>query len=93
MDLEVDKLVEICRANDIEMVGVFGSIARGEATSESDVDLLVRFSEKKSLLALVRLERELSETLGKKVDLLTEAAISPYLRDRVKRDLRVIYEA
>jgi len=68
-------------------------MARGEATEQSDIDLLVRFSKRKSLLALVRLEREASAVLGRKVDLLTEAAISPYLRDRIKRELRVIYEA
>ena len=75
------------------MIGVFGSAARGEATDESDIDLLVEFSKRKSLLALVRLERELSTALDRKVDLLTEAAISPYLRERVKQGLKVIYEA
>ena len=53
----------------------------------------VKFKEKKSLLALVRLERELGMALGRKVDLLTEAAISPYLHDRIMKDLQVIYEA
>jgi uncharacterized protein len=42
---------------------------------------------------LVRLERNLSEALGKKVDLLTEGAISPYLKDRILNELTVIYEA
>ena len=87
------KLIEICRKNDVAMLGVFGSIARGEATAQSDIDLLVRFSKAKSLLTLVRLERQISTALGKKVDLLTEAAISPYIRDQVKRDLKVIYES
>jgi len=54
---------------------------------------LIEFSKRKSLLALVALERQISTALGKKVDLLTEAAISPYLRDRIKRDLRIICEA
>ena len=53
----------------------------------------MRFSKGKSLLALVALERQISTALGKKVDLLTEAAISPYIRDRVKRELQVIYES
>ena len=44
------------------------------------------------MLAVVRLERELSEALGRKVDLLTEAAISPYLRERILKDMRVVYE-
>jgi predicted nucleotidyltransferase len=73
------------------MIGVFGSMARGEARQKSDVDLIVRFSKRKSLLALVRLERELSEALGRKVDLLTEGALSPYLRERILKEMRVAY--
>ena len=90
---DTSKLVEICRANDAAMVAIFGSMARGESTPESDLDLLVRFKRRKSLLALVRLERELSEALGRKVDLLTEASISPFIRQRVYSELRVLYEA
>ena len=93
MPFDTKKLQEICRRNDVAMVGVFGSMARGEATEESDIDLLVRFSKRKSLLELVRLEREVTTALGRKVDLLTESAISPYLRDRVRRELRVLYGA
>jgi predicted nucleotidyltransferase len=89
---DVPRLIDICRQNDISMVGVFGSMARGEAKKTSDIDLLVRFSKRKSLLAVVRLERELSEALGRKVDLLTEAAISPYLRERILKEMQVVYE-
>lgn len=88
-----DKIINICRQNDISMIGIFGSTARGEATESSDIDLIVKLSKPKSLLSLVRLERNLSEALGKKVDLLTENAISPYLKDRILKDLTVIYEA
>ncbi len=90
---DIDKLIEICQKNDVARIGVFGSVARGEASEQSDIDLLVYFSKPKSLLYLVTLEREISEALGKKVDLLTEMAISPYLRESVLRDLKVIYEA
>src|SRR5438270_13089459 len=89
----VDKLIDMCRQNDVAMVGIFGSQAREEAKDQSDIDMLVRFSKRKSLLKVVTLERELSEALGKKVDLVTEAALSPYLRERIMRELRVIYEA
>lgn len=93
LPFDTNKLIEICRQNDVSKVSIFGSVARGEATEHSDIDLLVEFSRRKSLLAFVALERQLSTALGRKVDLLTEASLSPYLRDRIKRDLRVIYEA
>ena len=66
LSFDIDKLIEICRANDAAMVGVFGSIARGEDTLTSDIDLLVKFSRRKSLLDIVKLERELSTRPGKK---------------------------
>ena len=90
---DTSEMVEICRHNDVSKLSLFGSVARGEGTEDSDIDLLVEFSKRKSLLTLVAIERKFSTALGRKVDLLTEAAISPYLRDRIKQDLRVIYEA
>jgi len=88
---DLSQMIDICRQNDVSIIGVFGSMARGEAKKKSDIDLIVRFSKRKSLLAMVRLERELSEALGRKVDLLTEAAISPYMRERVLKELQVVY--
>jgi uncharacterized protein len=87
------KLIELCRQNDVKRLSLFGSMARGEATAQSDVDLLVEFSKRKSLLTIVSLERQFSTLLGREVDLLTEAAISPYLRQRIKQDLQVLYAA
>jgi len=92
LPIDVRRLAEICRQNDVTRLRIFGSMARGEATETSDVDLLIEFSERKSLLALVALERQMSEALERDVDLLTEPAISPYLRDRIEHDARVIYE-
>jgi len=90
---DANKLVEICRQNDVSKVGLFGSMARGESTADSDVDVLVEFSVRKSLLAIVALERKMSAAIGRKVDLLTEAALSPYLRDRILREVKILYEA
>ena len=75
---DVDRLVEICRQNHVAKISVFGSMARGEASERSDIDLLIEFSQRTSLLSLVALERKLSVALDRKVDLLTEASISPY---------------
>jgi len=90
---DVNKLVELCRQNDVRQIGVFGSVARGEADEQSDIDLVVSFSRRISLLKMVALERQISDALGRKVDLLDEDAISSYLRERIKRDLQVLYEA
>ena len=87
------KLIEFCSQNDVKKLSLFGSVARGEANAQSDVDLLVEFSQRKSLLALVVFERQLSALFRREVDLLTEAAISPYLCPRIKQDLQVLYAA
>ncbi len=71
---------------------VFGSYARGDMREESDIDILVEFSSRKSLLEIVRIERELSDSLGVKVDLLTEQSISPYLIEQVKEEARTILD-
>lgn len=86
------KLSKKCKQNDIVFVGIFGSFLRDDFDKNSDLDLLVKFSKSKTLLDLVRIERELSESLGLKVDLLTENAISPYLIDKIKKELEVIYD-
>lgn len=92
MKIDQEALAEICNRNDIERLRLFGSFARGEEREGSDVDLIADFATRKSLLDLVRIERELSDYLGRKVDLLTERALSPYLRDRILREAMVVYE-
>ena len=91
--LDSSKVADVCRRNEVRRLRVFGSYARGEATEASDMDLIADFSRPKSLLDIVRIEREMSSALGVRVDLLTEGAISPYIRERIADDLRVIYEA
>jgi hypothetical protein len=91
-EVDRDKVKGICRRNDIRFLGLFGSVAHGSATPESDVDLLARFSQRKSLIDLVRIERELAEALGRDVDLVTEASLSPHLRDRILDDLQAVYD-
>lgn len=86
-----EKITYLLKSQGAIKVAVFGSYIRGEENPESDIDILVQFSERKSLLELVRIERELSEALGIKVDLLTEKSISPYLIDTIKREMVVIY--
>ena len=50
---DAEKLIAICRQNDVAMLGIFGSVSRDEGTAQSDIDLLVEFKKRKGLLALV----------------------------------------
>lgn len=93
LPFDVEKLIAICRLQGVKRIGIFGSMARGDATEESDIDLLVELSPRISLLQFAALERRLSEALGRKVDLLTEDALSPYLRQQILDDVQILYEA
>jgi uncharacterized protein len=76
-----------------ERIGIFGSFAREENTPESDLDILVKFKKGITLLQLIKLENELSEKLGVKVDLVTEGAITnKKLKKHIKKDLKIIFE-
>lgn len=65
---------------------IFGSYARGDYREDSDIDILVELPKGRSLLDLVRLQRELGNVLVKKVDILTYNSISPLLRDYIMKD-------
>ena len=84
-------LAGLCQMHDVESLRVFGSAARGEEGSNSDIDLLVQFSEPKSLLELVRIEREFSEHFWRHVDLVTEGELSPYIRDEILLSAATVY--
>jgi predicted nucleotidyltransferase len=87
-----ERLAGLCRQYHVASLEVFGSVARGEADEDSDIDILVRFVRPASLLTLVRLERELSALFGRRVDLVTEQAVSPYMRETVLSTAQKIYE-
>ena len=71
-------------------VRVFGSVARGEASDESDVDFLVDFEPGRSLLDLGGLRVELESLLGRRVDVVTEAGIYWLLRRRILKEARAL---
>jgi predicted nucleotidyltransferase len=69
-------------------VGIFGSYARGDNKKDSDIDILVKFKESPSLLTLIKLENDLSEILGVKVDLVTTGALkNKRIKKSIKKDL------
>jgi predicted nucleotidyltransferase len=75
----------------LEWVGIFGSWARGENGPQSDLDILVKFIKPVSLLTFIRMERELSEMLELKVDLVSEGGLkNERMRKRVLGDLKLI---
>jgi predicted nucleotidyltransferase len=84
------KIARMLKKRGAIKVAVFGSYARGDQGPDSDLDIMVEFSERKSLLDIIGIEQELSDKLGLKVDLLTEKAISPYLIDRIRKEMVVI---
>lgn len=67
-------------------VRVFGSLARGEGRPDSDVDMLITLAPERSLLDLIALKQDLEDLLGCKVDVVTEASVSPYIRPQVLQD-------
>ena len=69
-------------------VGIFGSFARGDNKKGSDIDILVEFKESPSLLTLIKLENDLSEILGVKVDLVTTGALkNKRIKKSIQKDL------
>lgn len=76
----------------VRRVAVFGSYARRQARSDSDLDVLVTPTHPVGLLTLAGYQCELEDLLGVKVDLGTEAGVSEWVRPLIARDLRVVYE-
>jgi len=77
---EVERLM---RRRGVVRAGVFGSVARGEDTPESDVDFLVEFEEGRTLLDLSGLRLDLIDLLERDVDVATAASLHPRLRDQI----------
>jgi predicted nucleotidyltransferase len=82
------EILKLAASRGMRNVRVFGSVARGDATEESDIDLLVEVEAGRSVLDVVGLWLDLQELLGRKVDLLTEGGVSPHLRDRILAEAR-----
>ncbi|MHB8289403.1 MAG: nucleotidyltransferase family protein [Acidimicrobiales bacterium] len=81
-------ILTAARRHGARNVRVFGSVARGEATAGSDVDLLVDFGPGRSLFDLVRLIDELHMVVGRSVDVVTEEELRPRNRDAILADAR-----
>ena len=76
----------------IRRISLFGSCLHGNATPESDIDLLLEYTDPLSLFELARVVRSLEKNLGRHVDLLTPGAISHFFREEVIREAEPLYE-
>ena len=79
-------IVGILRRHDVARASLFGSVARGDSTDTSDLDILVEFEGEKSLLDLVALKLELEQALAREVDVVTYDSLHPRLRGAVLAD-------
>jgi predicted nucleotidyltransferase len=89
-------LASLCRRRQIRRLSLFGSLLKGNARPDSDVDLLVEFSReaRPSFFDLAEIEQELSALLaGRRVDLRTAEDLSRYFRDEVVREAEIQYES
>src|SRR3989344_8019941 len=79
--------------NNIEKASLFGSYLRDEAGNNSDVDILVEFKPmaKIGFFEFVRIQRRLSDFIGKRVDLLTPEAVSKFFREKVIKEAELVY--
>ncbi len=95
LPIDETSLVRFCEKHHIRRLSLFGSQLKGTAGPDSDVDLLVEFEPEHipSLFGIAGMEIELSELLGRKVDLRTAGDLSRYFRDEVVRTAEVQYAA
>jgi len=91
-----EKILPVLLPYGVKSVAVFGSVVRGEDTLESDIDILVELkppSERPPIgLRWFGLEQELEQILERKVDLVSQAALSPYIRPYVEKEMILLYE-
>ncbi len=80
------RIIDIASQYHAENIRVFGSVVRGEEDDESDIDFLVDFLPGSTLIEQVGLINELSEALGRKVDVVSERALNKYLKQRVLQE-------
>ena len=95
LPIDAETLAQFCVRHHIRKLSLFGSVLKGTARPDSDVDLLVEFDAgcTPGLLRLAGMENELSDMLGRKVDLRTPADLSRHFRDEVVRTAEVQYAA
>ena len=93
--LPLADISQLCRRYQVMNLSVFGSALREDFGADSDVDLLVQFEPEAriGLMTYARLQRELSEVIGRPVDLVARNGLKPLVRDEILSSVRSIYHA
>ena len=86
-DLLSQSLGVVKKQYPIKRVGIFGSVAKGTATSQSDIDILVEFSQPIGMFKFIELEMELSKIFKRRVDLVCKGALKPVLKDSILKEV------
>jgi uncharacterized protein len=81
-----EEILRIAASHGARDVRIFGSLARSQAGPDSDLDILVKLDPGRSLLDIVAIKQDLEDLIGCEVDVVTQAAISPYIREGVLRE-------
>lgn len=85
-----DELEAIAARHGAQSLRVFGSVARGQESAESDIDFLVRMERGRTLLDVSRLKQEFERLLSRRVDIVSENGLSPRMKARVIQDARAL---
>ena len=88
---QIDIIIQSMKPYKPLRIGIFGSVARGEDTPESDIDILYCFKEVIGFSKFLNLHECLEKNLAKKVDLVDEQSIHPQMKPYIMNDLKIIY--
>ncbi len=94
LSADTERLRELCERYGVARLEVFGSVSRGEATAESDIDLLYELKQDARLgFRFFDFEDELRQLFGRPVDLVARSSVNKYIREQVLRDAQPLYAA
>ena len=94
IDIPRQRIAEVCRRHHIRRLALFGSVLRDDFTPQSDIDVLVEFEPDRTPgFGIFDVEQELSQVLGRRVDLKTPHELSKYFRDEVLAEAEDVYVA
>ena len=88
LELIRGELPRLRREYDVRSIGLFGSYAKGTQRAKSDIDILVEYETTPGMLKYLELESDLSELLGRKVDLVLKKALKPSIGERILQEVR-----